>query len=88
MALSDGPDIALYHRNDQTRHWPGPKLIPAQAISTGPSINDACPFSERKPTHFAQISGKTIGFCNAFCRDKTVADPGAWPEIAPYLAIA
>jgi glutathione S-transferase len=22
----------------------------------------------------------TFGFCNAFCRDKTLADPEAWPK--------
>jgi glutathione S-transferase len=26
-----------------------------------------------------EIGGRIFGFCNAFCRDKTVADPEAWP---------
>jgi glutathione S-transferase len=30
-------------------------------------------------THLAEIGGRVFGFCNAFCRDKTVADPEAWP---------
>lgn len=30
-------------------------------------------------TDYLQMDGETYGFCNAFCRDKTVADPEAWP---------
>ena len=33
----------------------------------------------------AFCKSRRIGFCNAFCRDKTVADPEAWPKfIALY----
>jgi glutathione S-transferase len=35
-------------------------------------------------THLAEIGGRIFGFCNAFCRDKTVADPEAWPA---FMAI-
>jgi glutathione S-transferase len=27
-----------------------------------------------------EMDGRRFGFCNAFCRDKTVADPAAWPR--------
>ena len=30
------------------------------------------------------IGQQRHGFCNPFCRDKTVADPEAWPE---FMAI-
>jgi glutathione S-transferase len=35
-------------------------------------------------THFLEMDGRTHGFCNAFCRDKTMADPEAWPA---FMAI-
>jgi glutathione S-transferase len=38
-----------------------------------------CPYSGKPVTHLAEIGGRVFGFCNAFCRDKTVADPEAWP---------
>ena len=32
------------------------------------------------PGYYAlELDGRRFGFCNAFCRDKTVADPEAWP---------
>ena len=45
----------------------------------GPSENAACPYSGRPATHFLQMDGRIFGFCNEFCRDKTMADPEAWP---------
>jgi glutathione S-transferase len=33
-------------------------------------------------THLLEAGGRVFGFCNAFCRDKTVADPLAWPAFA------
>ena len=41
--------------------------------------NDKCPYSGDPVTHFLELDGAVYGFCNAFCRDKTVADPEAWP---------
>jgi glutathione S-transferase len=35
-------------------------------------------------THFLETGGRIYGFCNAFCRDKTVADLEAWPK---FMAI-
>lgn len=60
--------------------WPIPDLIAAQAVDAGPSENDRCPYSGDPVTHFMDIEGRVFGFCNAFCRDKTVNDPGAWPK--------
>jgi glutathione S-transferase len=49
-----------------------------------PSENAACPYSGKPVTHFLEMDGRTFGFCNAFCRDKTMADPEAWPA---FMAI-
>jgi glutathione S-transferase len=79
MALVDGPDQTAYHRDAPRRPWPGPTPMAARAADHGPSVNAACPYSGKPATHFADIGGRIWGFCNAFCRDKTVADPEAWP---------
>lgn len=62
--------------------WPGPAPDPATPVGDGPSENDACPYSGKPVTHFLVHGATTWGFCNAFCRDKTVADPMAWPAFA------
>lgn len=80
MGLSDGPDQENYRREFPTRPWPGPVPLPAHAVEHGPSVNDTCPYSGKPVTHFLEMDGDIYGFCNAFCRDKTVADPAAWPD--------
>lgn len=65
--------------------WPGPAPIPARAVETGPSENDACPYSGKPVTDFMEMQGRVFGFCNPFCRDKTVQDPGAWPKFMAIL---
>jgi glutathione S-transferase len=80
MGLVDGDDQPFYARPQlTTRPWPGPQTLPAEAVSGGPSVNAACPYSGLAVTDFARIDGRVWGFCNPFCRDKTVADPAAWP---------
>ena len=68
----------------KTRDWPGPPLRAAHAVDAGPSFNAACPYSGDPVTHFMEMGGRVYGFCNAFCRDKTVNDPEAWPA---FMAI-
>jgi glutathione S-transferase len=85
MGMVDLPDQPVYARPYPRADWPGPRPLPAQAITTGQPENTACPFSGAAPTHLAQIDGRIIGFCNAFCRDKSVADALAWPEVAALL---
>lgn len=81
MALCDGADQPFYARPQwDERPWPGPAVIAAKAVASGPARNDACPYSGRPVTDFARIGQGIYGFCNAFCRDKTVADPAAWPK--------
>ncbi len=86
MGLVDGADQEFYRRNYETRAWPGPKALPAMAVSdTGfaadsRTVNDVCPYSGKGITHALEMGGRRYGFCNTFCRDKTVADPEAWPK--------
>lgn len=84
MGLVDGPDQPVYRRDHPRRPWPGPAPLPARTADHGPAVNATCPYSGRPVTHFAEIGGRIWGFCNAFCRDKTVADPEAWPA---FMAI-
>jgi len=67
------------------RPWPGRATLRAE-IAAGPSENAACPYSGKPVTHFLRMDGKTWGFCNAFCRDKTLADPEAWPAFMAMVA--
>lgn len=60
--------------------WPGPKALDASSADTGPSVNSACPYSGDPVTDFLEFEGRLYGFCNPFCRDKTLADPEAWPD--------
>lgn len=65
--------------------WPGPEIRGAHARDHGPSENDLCPYSGDPVTHFLETGGRVFGFCNEFCRDKTLADPDAWPAFAQLL---
>lgn len=67
--------------------WPGPSPVRATPVTGVPPINATCPFSGKPVAEdaCATIDGRVIGFCNAFCRDKTVADPAAWPEVMDLL---
>ena len=80
MGFADGADQDFYRRDYPRRPWPGPAPLAARAVDTGPSVNDSCPYSGKPVTHFLEIGGRIFGFCNAFCRDKTLADPEAWPK--------
>lgn len=84
MGMVDGADQPFYARDYPTRAWPGPVPLPAEACE-GPSINARCPYSGLPVTDCARIKDTVIGFCNPFCRDKTVADPAAWPQTMALL---
>lgn len=79
MGLVDGADQDFYRRDYPRRDWPGPAPLPARAVDGTKAENTACPYSGKPVTHVLELSGRRFGFCNAFCRDKTVADPEAWP---------
>lgn len=74
-----------YSHDLPSRDWPGQRLA-AKAVESGRPENNACPYSGDPVTHLMEIDGRTFGFCNAFCRDKTVADPAAWPAFMEILA--
>ncbi|MFT7392343.1 MAG: glutathione S-transferase [Paracoccaceae bacterium] len=93
MAVAEGPVSTRYDLPLAKGDWPGPAALPARALAEGEAtpadaINAACPYSGKPPVAegLAEIDGKVIGFCNPFCRDKSVADPQAWPKLAPLLA--
>lgn len=80
MGLVRGATLKRYAKTNAQGDWPGPAPLPARAVDSGPSENAACPYSGKPVTDFLELDGRIFGFCNPFCRDKTVADPAAWPE--------
>jgi glutathione S-transferase len=80
MGMVDGADQEFYRRDYPRRDWPGPRPLPARAVDGTDAENTACPYSGKPVTHVLDLNGRRFGFCNAFCRDKTVADPEAWPK--------
>ena len=85
MGLVDGQDQDFYRRPYPTRPWPGPKALAAKAVEGTEALNAACPYSGKPITHVLELNGQRWGFCNAFCRDKTVADPQAWPAFMAMI---
>lgn len=79
MGLVDGEDQAFYKRDYPQKPWPGPTPLTASATERTDAENATCPYSGKENTHFLVLEGRIFGFCNAFCRDKTVVDPEAWP---------
>jgi len=79
MGLVDGADQEFYRRPYRRRPWPGPVPMAARAVEGVAAENTTCPYSGKPVTHVLEMQGRRFGFCNAFCRDKTVADPEAWP---------
>ncbi len=86
MGMVDGADQDFYRRDYPTRPWPGPALLAAHAVSGTDAENTHCPYSGDPVTHVLELNGRRFGFCNAFCRDKTVADPEVWPKFIALLA--
>jgi glutathione S-transferase len=85
MGLVDGADQEFYRRPYPRRLWPGPVPMAARAVEGTEAENAACPYSGKPVTHVLEMQGRRFGFCNAFCRDKTVADPEAWPAFMALL---
>ena len=80
MGLSNEPHLPKFEINAPEAPWRGPTPRIAAAVDTGPSENELCPYSALPVTHFMEMDGRIFGFCNAFCRDKTMHDPEAWPK--------
>ncbi len=68
-----------------------PRVPPLSAAvyegGAGEAINAECPYSGKsiRADSLAKIDGKIVGFCNTFCRDKSVADAAAWPDLMALL---
>lgn len=86
MAMVDGADQDFYRRTHALRPWPGPAPLPARAVDGTSALNDRCPCSGAPVTDVLDIDGLRFGFCNPFCRDRTAADPEAWPAFMALLA--
>lgn len=82
LAAEDG--ARPYPRPFDQRPWPGPTPLPATRAD-GPSVNAACPYSGDPVSDFLELNGQVYGFCNPFCRDKTLHDPQAWPAFVRLL---
>ncbi|QDL91617.1 glutathione S-transferase family protein [Paroceanicella profunda] len=87
MGRAADPVQERYGTGLPERPWPGPVPLPAEAVTGETPLNETCPYSGKPvvPEALARIDGQVIGFCNTFCRDKTVADPEAWPEAMQLL---
>jgi glutathione S-transferase len=85
MGEAEDRTLDVYPIHPPARPFPMPAPLPARAVDAGPSVNAACPYSGGPVTHFLEAEGRVWGFCNAFCRDKTAADPEAWPAFAALL---
>lgn len=84
MGLARGATLPWYDLSHDKCPWPGPVPLLAQPVAKGPSENQRCPYSDKPVSDLLEIDGRVFGFCNPFCRDKTLADPEAWPA---FMAI-
>ncbi|SEQ11556.1 glutathione S-transferase [Thalassovita taeanensis] len=80
MGLVKTYDPVPYAMDLPSRGWPGPQVLPAKPVTAQTSENPSCPYSGEPVTDFMELDGRVFGFCNPFCRDKTVNDPEAWPQ--------
>lgn len=87
LGLTRSYDPVPYAKEHPTRPWPGPAPLKAHAVQGTEAINRECPYSGDPVTHCLELDGKRYGFCNETCRDKTVADPAAWPSFMQLVAL-
>jgi glutathione S-transferase len=86
LGIARGDDLPWYAREFPRAPWPGPAPLAASAVTEGTPENASCPYSGKAVTHLLQMGdGRVFGFCNPICRDKTVADPEAWPAFMALL---
>lgn len=84
MGLTKTYDPFPYPVDLPTNPWPiaGRK---AKAVETTSGENTHCPYSGKPVKDFLELDGQIWGLCNPFCRDKTVADPEAWPAFVKMI---
>lgn len=85
MGLANEEMLPAFEKGFEEVAWRGPRPLPARPIEAGSPENDVCPYSGLEITHLLEMQGRIFGFCNAFCRDKTVADPEVWPKFMALL---
>jgi len=87
MGFAEGTRQAHYEFEHADRPWPGPASLPARAVDSTEALNPLCPYSGKPVAgdSLAEIDGMVIGFCNTFCRDKSVADAQAWPKLVALM---
>lgn len=85
MGLANEARLPAFEKGFEEVAWRGPAPMQARPVEAGTPENDVCPYSGLKITHLLETDGRVFGFCNAFCRDKTVADPEAWPQFMALL---
>ncbi|WP_353535351.1 glutathione S-transferase [Cognatishimia sp. WU-CL00825] len=78
IGLVHGAHLHRYDKPFATQAWPGPAPLSAKVSEAEPE-NTNCPYSGKPSTHMLELEGRVFGFCNAFCRDKTLVDPEVWP---------
>lgn len=86
MGLVSGETLPWYAQSHPVVPWPGPTPRAAKAVEASTAVNARCPYSGKPTTDFLEMDGTIYGFCNPFCRDKTVADPEAWPAFMDMVA--
>lgn len=86
MGLAAPLEVDPYPNDLPQVPWPGPVPRRATVSETAGTVNAACPYSGKPVTHALELDGKRWGFCNAGCRDKTLADPDAWPAFTQMEA--
>lgn len=86
MGATVNYDPVPYAMDLPTSPWPVGTSGSARAVANGPSVNATCPYSGKPVTDYLEMDSRIWGFCNPFCRDKTVADPGAWPKFMAMTA--
>ena len=85
MGLANEAHLPAFEMDLPEVPWRGPVPMKATPVDTGIPENTVCPYSGLPITHLLSLDGRIFGFCNVFCRDKTVNDPEAWPKFMALL---
>ena len=88
MGVAEGVRVARYEMDLPQRPRFGPAPLEARTVQDAAPVNETCPYSGKPVAEdsLAEISDRVVGFCNPFCRDKSVADAEAWPKLQPLLS--
>jgi len=79
MGLAQNYRQKVYDIDLPETKWRGPPPIGATSTHRTDAENGTCPYSGDPASYYLDIDGRIFGFCNPFCRDKTLHDPAAWP---------